>query len=284
MTLIGINYEKPLDGLIREGIAAGLVTAVEIIPDHEAFGGLEALRALLTGFQVPCSFHFIGNSLGSANFRDTHTLGAFAKMIDLVDPVHYSDHVTCCKAGDIDLSQNIAVPRTPDMVELFVHNIKLMQAMIGTQRKLLLENIASGWDYEQSSLGNAEFYREIVQRGGCYCLLDVHNLYADELNFGLDAIGFIESIPRGLVREVHVSGGSWTPSRRVYTDSHNSKTPPRVFELLDAVLRRADPEIIVLERQTIPRPLLDQQDIIFRDILDDLKVIADMSRRWTNKR
>src|SRR5262245_61638973 len=180
----------------------------------------------MRGFGVPYTFHFISNSLGSADFDRNNDVGVFAKMMSTLAPVHYSDHLTCCRIGSVDLAQNISVPRTPEMVELFVANIRLLKRRLGGRRQVpfLIENLTCGIEYQDSTLGPAEFYRAIAERSDSYFLLDVHNLYVDEVNLGLDAVKFIERLPAERIREVHVAGGAWAQSKRTYLDSHDRKT------------------------------------------------------------
>lgn len=282
MSLIGLNYERPLHGLIADAIADGTLSAIEIIPDLYAYHRLAQLRELLRGLQVPYALHFISNSPGSADFDHNNDLDAFAKLMAALDPIHYSDHLTCCRAGAVDLRQNLPVPRTPEMVELFVDNIRLLKKRLGGRRRLpfLVENVSSGFDYEASTLAPAEFYRAIVERSDSYCLLDVHNIYVDEVNHGIDAMAFVQSLPAARIKEVHVAGGSWTANRRTYCDSHDAKTPSRVLELLDAVMSRARPDLIILERQSTEAELAAQS----RDLLDDLAEIHRIHRSWSKRR
>jgi len=282
VSYIGLNYEPPLHGLIAGAVAERLLTAVEIIPDAYAFHRTRELRDIVRGFPIPYAFHFISNSLGSADFDHNNDLATFARMMSALEPVHYSDHLTCCRSGAVDLMQNISVPRTPEMVELFVANIRLLQRRLGGRRRLpfLIENLTCGMEYEASTLGPAEFYRAIAERSDSYFLLDVHNLYVDEINLGCDAMKFIARLPAERIREVHVAGGRWAHGDRTYLDSHDRKTPSRVLELLDAVLARANPTLIVLERQSIDMDI----SVIGREILDDLAEIHRIHRTWTRRR
>jgi hypothetical protein len=276
VSFIGLNYEVPLHALIADAIREQLLTAVEIIPDLYAFRRVRELRDMLRGFGVPYAFHFISNSLGSADFDRNNDLEVFAKLMQGLDPLHYSDHLTCCRSGDIDLMQNIAVPRTRDMVELFVDNIRLMKQRLGRGTPFLIENLTCGIDYEASTLDPAEFYTAIGVESDSDFLLDVHNLYVDELNRGFDAAAFIDRVPAERIREVHLAGGSWTP-RRSYTDSHDAKTPSRVLELLDRVLARATPQLVLLERRST------EHHVPADEILADLADINRIHQPWTKR-
>jgi uncharacterized protein (UPF0276 family) len=276
MTEIGINYEAPLAGLVEQAARSGLVQVIEIIPDSYAHEHTDALRQILDRYRMPYVFHFVDNSLGSADYADNNNLAAYGEMVRKLKPRFTSDHLTCCRAGDIDLRMNLAVPRTEEMKEVFVENIRLTRNRFGRQRKFLVENIGGLWDFPASTIEAARFYREIVERSGAYFLLDVHNLYAQELNERVDAVEFIESLPPERIVEVHVSGGSWTADRSTYLDSHSSRTPGRVFDLLEVVLERAEPDLVVLERVTTKR----DPPRVAKEIVADLEIMNDLVRRW----
>jgi uncharacterized protein (UPF0276 family) len=139
--------------------------------------------------------------------------------------------------------------------------------------------VCCGYEFDASTIAPAEFYREIAERSDAYFLLDVHNLHVDEVNLGLDAERFIASLPAARIREVHVAGGSWTRSAKMYMDSHDAKTPSRVLELLEIVLARSAPELIVLERQATQGELAVQT----REIIDDLAELDRIHRSWTKR-
>jgi uncharacterized protein (UPF0276 family) len=277
MTEIGINYEPRIGDLVRKASAAGLVSMIEIIPDAYAHDQQDELRALLASLQRPYVFHFIDNSLGSADFATNNNLRVNARMVKSLRPVHVSDHLTFCRAGRLDLKQNLAVPRTPELARIFVDNIKLARHRMGAE--LLIENIGCMWDFDESTIERGEFYRSIVVDSGAKCLLDLHNLYVDELNFGSDPVQLIKALPPELVAEVHVAGGTWNRSRTTYHDSHDARIPARVFELLDLVLARTRPAVVVLERVTEGRDL----DRLSREIWRDLEQLNELNDAWNQR-
>jgi uncharacterized protein (UPF0276 family) len=282
VTEIGINYEPAIGDLVMKAIAAGLASIVEIIPDGYAHDQQDELRALLAAFRRPYVFHFVDNSLGSADFATNNNLRVNARMVKSLRPMHVSDHLTFCRAGNLDLKQNLAVPRTRELAQIFVNNIKLARRRMGAE--FLIENIGGIWEFEESTMEPSEFYRNIVIDSASKCLLDLHNLYVDELNFGTDPVRFIEALPPELVVEVHVAGGTWNRARTTYHDSHDDRIPARVFELLDLVLARTRPAVVVLERVTAGRDLRRLSREIWRD-LEQLNELNDSwNQRWQRRR
>jgi uncharacterized protein (UPF0276 family) len=79
--------------------------------------------------------------------------------------------------------------------------------------------------------------KAIMDRSGCLLLLDLHNIYCNSLNHGLDPYALIDRAPLDRVVEIHVAGGA---SRDGYwMDGHNNRVPEPVWELLEYTLPRA---------------------------------------------
>ncbi len=86
-----------------------------------------------------------------------------------------------------------------------------------------------------------------------FLLLDLHNLHCQAATFGTDPVALMNRYPLDGVREIHVSGGSFSypkvdprPFRR---DTHDGAVPEEVLELLDvAVARCPRLEVVCLER------------------------------------
>ncbi len=280
MALVGINYEHSLAPFIEDAKRKKLINAVEFIPDNYAYASLDLLERVVSSIGLPYVFHFIGNSIGSADFEHRNDLRQFRALFERFTPMLFSDHLTCCRSGGVDLRQNISLPRTEEMVELVAGNLASLKKTLKTAVPFVLENVAYGAVGASDELTPLRFLQEVAAQGDCGFLLDVHNLVADEVNFRFDAAEIVTSLPAERIREVHIAGGSWSKGKKTYFDSHSSKTPKRAFELLELVMRRSDPELIVLERIYDPEAGTRQLD----EIADDLAEINRINNRWTSRR
>jgi uncharacterized protein (UPF0276 family) len=72
------------------------------------------------------------------------------------------------------------------------------------------------------------FFNRLHAETGCGMLLDLHNLYANTLNLGIQAEEYLSEIDPEIVVEIHLAGGDWLKGH--YTDSHSRKTPSPVWE------------------------------------------------------
>ena len=82
-------------------------------------------------------------------------------------------------------------------------------------------------------------------------LLDLHNLYANCLNFGVDPCAFLSRLPAERIASVHLAGGRWVragESSRLL-DDHLHDVPTPVYDLLAEVGARASrPLTVIIER------------------------------------
>ena len=102
----------------------------------------------------------------------------------------------------------------------------------------------------------------------CNLLLDLHNLYANAVNFGFDPYAFIDRMPQERIHAIHLAGGRWikakTTDERRLLDDHLHDVPDSVYELLKYVAQKIfRPLTVILERDGRYPPiemLLNQLD------------------------
>lgn len=243
----GLSYHPALHDLVLRARDEGLIDVIEIQPERYIYSesGRVGLRELLAEIGLPFSFHFACSSVGSADFELDDEARARLRIVDELRPLVCSDHLTFCRVGELDLEMNLPMLQTPAALEVLVDNLETLQAPLAAP--LLLENIAAMWQLRRSTMGSTEFLAAAVEAADCGLLLDLHNLYADQLNHGLDARAALEELPLSRVREVHVAGGSWKDD--FYYDGHDHDVPAEVQGMLEHLLTRTTPELVILERE-----------------------------------
>ena len=246
MTRVGLTWRDALRWPIEVAAERGLIDAVEVVPSGYCRHGLaELLESRLAILGLPYSFHFVDLSLASADALENNTWPRVREFLGHFEPLFVSDHLTACRAGDLDLEVNLPVEASEAATEIYVENVRafLDEVRPGT---FLLEHVPQHWRLAEDTRSAAEVYGEVLRGSGCGALLDVHNLYCDELNLGLDPLEVLERVED--VREIHVAGGH-TMEGGWRVDGHDHAVPERVFEILALALQRFDPELIVLERE-----------------------------------
>jgi uncharacterized protein (UPF0276 family) len=142
-------------------------------------------------------------------------------------------------------------PRTVASVEAAVRNLARATRIIGSPPQM--ENVATLLDPPGSTLSEPAWIADIVTGAGCGLLLDLHNLYANAVNFSFDPLDFLAKVPLDSVRTLHIAGGCWTTSpdgrKRYWLDDHRHAVVDPVYALLrEVAARTTQPLTVILER------------------------------------
>ena len=161
-----------------------------------------------------------------------------------------SEHVGFMAAGPISRSSPLPMPRHPEVVRFGREQVDRLTDV--AQAPIGLENLATAMGV-RDALDQGALIDDLLAPTGGWVVLDLHNVWCQAENFGLDALKLIDTYPLERVREIHVSGGSWwTPpsgARQLRRDTHDGPIPSEVSTLLPAVLARCPHvDTVVVER------------------------------------
>ncbi|TNE92764.1 MAG: DUF692 family protein [Deltaproteobacteria bacterium] len=96
-------------------------------------------------------------------------------------------------------------------------------------------------------------------------LLDLHNLWCQAVNLGVDALRLLERYPLDRVVECHVAGGHWDATHPSFRrDTHDDAVPDEVFALVhEARARCPRLQMVTLERMpgTLAEPASFTRDL-----------------------
>ena len=246
---IGIGYRAPIGRWTRENIEH--FDVLEITVDHCISASQSVVLSIfdLVG-RIPLTAHGIGLSIGTDVPLDLAYLDEVAAVVERLKAPAYSEHLAFTRTPSRDLANLLPVPKTEAVAESIIAKVRTVQSRVPVP--FLLENITYLFEWPDSDLSDAEFLNLICSETGAGLLLDVENLYLNAHNHGFDPHAFLDSLPAGLVREVHMAGGVTVSKdfleRPFLADSHSHPVPDAALDLLDRVLARQAPEAIVLER------------------------------------
>lgn len=124
-------------------------------------------------------------------------------------------------------------------VQDFEQQITALQ--ISSEIPLGFEILALSLSYQQV-VEQAKFVTQLCQRFNTFIVLDLHNLYCQALNFDLEMDELIAMYPIEYIREIHVSGGSFSESdftmKKIRRDTHDGVIPEELFKVLQDWLPR----------------------------------------------
>jgi uncharacterized protein (UPF0276 family) len=250
----------------RPELAAGIlahldrIDLVEVIADDYFDAPRHDLRALQTlAAQVGTVLH--GTSLGLASTVpvEPRRLDRIARLIDATCAEGWSEHLAFVRGGGIEIGHLAAPPRSEASIDGACQNLERASKIVGCAPQI--ENIATLVAPPASRMDEAEWIKRIVCGVDVELLLDLHNLYANAVNFGDDPHSLLCRLPLGRVDTVHLSGGRWIDGpngARRRLDDHLHDIPPEVFALLSDLGRLApQPLTIIIERDGRFPPIAD---------------------------
>ena len=210
---------------------------------------LHVLRRLRADY--PVSLHGVGLALGSAQAESGRHLARLKALVEAMQPALVSEHVCWGRAFGRHLNDLLPLPYTEEALALMAERVSALQEALG--RRVLVENVSSYLEYRVSDIPEGEFVGELARRSGCGVLLDVNNLYVNQLNHGSDALAAMRAIPVEAVAEIHLAGHLVTDSCVI--DTHSDRVAEPVWRLYQAALERFGAVATLIEWDTDIPPL-----------------------------
>jgi uncharacterized protein (UPF0276 family) len=206
--------------------------------NHFARGGLQREVLAEISALYPLSLHGVGLSIGSTDALDTEHLAALARLTRDFAPVRVSEHLAWGSVDGRFTNDLLPLPYTEEALRHTAARVGIVQDVLG--RQLLIENVSSYLEFNDSEMAEWEFLAALAAESGCALLLDVNNVYVNAKNHGFDPQLYLNFLPRSLVREIHLAGHSVTPmgARELLIDTHGSPVQDPVWELYGAALDR----------------------------------------------
>lgn len=261
--LVGIGFRAPIARWTL--VHLHRFDVLEVTVDHYIRGGERARQAIrnLVG-RVPLVLHGVGLSIGTDVPLDDDYVDDVVGAIDDLEPLSYSEHLAWTKVPGIDLANLLPVPRTRAAADMLIPKIEHLRKRLPVP--FALENISYVFDFPDQEMDDAAFFNLLFRETGVGLLLDVENLHVNSRNHGVDAQGFLDQLPEGVVTGVHAAGGPVVD--RPYldvpalADNHSHPVPEEALDLLTCALRRQRPETVILERDND----LDNGEEILSDV------------------
>jgi uncharacterized protein len=215
--------------------------------NYLAAGGRHRAQLLEIRHQYPISLHGVGLSLGSTDSLNREHLLALHRLVQTVEPVFVSEHLSWGSIDGTYLNDLLPLPYTDEALRHMSARVREVQDFLG--RQLLIENISSYLRYRCAELPEWEFLSALVDESGCGLLLDVNNVFVNAMNHGFDAHTFLHGISTSAVQEIHLAGHTVVQldGRDIRIDTHSTHVSPEVWRLYGAALSRFGPVPTLIE-------------------------------------
>ncbi len=229
-TDIGVGLRSPHLNYFSQNISP--VSWLEIhsenyfAPHSQARNQLRTIRE-----NVDISCHGIGLSLGSAQGVSTKHLKQLKALIDELQPLFVSDHLSWSENGGHYFNDLLPLPYTEEALNLFCTNVLTVQDSL--KRPILIENPSSYLRFNHSTIHEWEFLAEVQQRTECKLLLDLNNIHVSAFNHGFSSQIYIDAIPAHAVEEIHLAGFTvkTLPQGEIWIDTHSCPVTEEVWSL-----------------------------------------------------
>ena len=202
----------------------------------------------------PISVHSVGVSVGSATGLDRAHLRRVCALVDRINPFLISGHLAWSTHQEEFLNDLLPLPFNDEALQLVAAHVHEVQDALG--RPYLLENPSSYVSFCASTMTEAEFLTELVNRTRCRLLCDVSNVYLSAHNIGYDAHRYLDSLPGEAIAEWHLGGftpepDEFSPDSEVWVDTHAAPIADRAWDLYAYAIRRfgARPALVEWDNQ-----------------------------------
>jgi uncharacterized protein (UPF0276 family) len=246
----------------RPELAAGIfayrdrIDIVEVVADDYFDAPRSELSALRTlSAQIPITLHGITAGLASVLPVEQTRLDGMARVVEHCQPEFWSEHLAFVRAGEIEIGHLAAPVRNRKTLDGTLRNLARATETVGSMPAL--ENVATLIDPPGSEMTEAEWLAALLEaEPRLELLLDLHNVYANAINFGFDPSAFLAAIPLERVRAIHIAGGKMLepdpadPRKKEHLlDDHLHPVPDPVYDLLAEVPSASNqPLTVILER------------------------------------
>jgi uncharacterized protein (UPF0276 family) len=224
---------------------------VEAVAENVCPGHLPDSLVRLRERGVTVVPHGVSLGLGGADRPAEGRLADLAARAEVLGAPLVTEHIAFVRAGGertasplLEAGHLLPVPRTRDALDVLCENVRIAQDALPVP--LAVENIAALFSWPGEEMTEGQFLYELVERTGVRLLIDVANLYTNQVNRGEDPVKALAELPVEAIAYVHVAGGYERDG--VWHDSHAHPVPEPVLGILAELASRVTPPGVLLER------------------------------------
>ncbi len=206
--------------------------------------------------------HGVSYSMLSAAADDHHQrwLTQFALEVKKFPYRAISEHFGFMVTSNYHRNAPMPVVFNKKTLELGTRNLEKI-AHIADDIPVGLENLAFAFG-KKDVTEQGEFLDALLTPFNGFLILDLHNIFCQESNFGIPAAEIIETFPLNRVKEIHISGGSWSThqEQRIRRDTHDHGVPEEVYAILQATLKKCpNLDMVIMEQLSTALTSPEQQ-------------------------
>jgi uncharacterized protein len=248
---VGLIYSSGIEPLLAQ--CPELVDVVEIEPQttwienparHGAIEVLPGVLEHLAGLPGKKLIHSVGTPVGGSVDALEQQLPLLQQGVRALGVPFASEHLAFNLTSDFFAGFFLPPRQTASGIETYKQLITRLRNGLGVP--VAIETGVNYLRTRADEIPDGEFVAELVQSAGCGILLDLHNLYCNQLNGRQSIELFLSQIPLEEVWEVHLAGGFELDG--FWLDAHSGAIPERLFEICrDVIPRLPNLKVIIFE-------------------------------------
>jgi hypothetical protein len=228
---IGLRFQH-IDQILAEKLP---IPWLEILSDNYLKpGSVQQDYALEIAKHYPVTLHGVGMSLGATEPFNPEYFKRLKTLADQLQPAWISDHLCWTSAHGFVSHDLLPLPYTEATIQHVSKRIREAQERL--ERQLVIENVSSYLQYQQSTLTEWEFISAVAEEADCKILLDVNNIYVSAFNHDFDPCKYIDSIPVERVQQFHLAG--YEDKGTHLLDTHGAAVSEAVWGLYTLAIQR----------------------------------------------
>jgi uncharacterized protein (UPF0276 family) len=211
------------------------ISWLELLADnHLADGGLVLTQLDTIADHYRLTLHCVGMSLASVEPLDKVYCQRIKALAKRVDAAWISEHLCFTSAMSIHSHDLLPIPYNQASLNHCTERILQIQDLLG--EPLLIENVSSYMAFKKSEMTELDFIIELAKKTECYLLVDVNNIYVNQVNQGLDGESYIDQLPIDRIKEIHLAG--YQQYENYLLDAHNNPVSKHVWKLYQRLMQR----------------------------------------------
>lgn len=246
----GIGFKaQHFDALMADPEPPGFVEVHA--ENYMGHGGVPHAQLTRVREWMPVFLHGVGLSIGAMHAPDFGHLDRLAVLIERYQPRAFSEHLAWSTHDGRFFNDLLPLCYDAPTLQRVCEHVDHIQSRLGM--RMLLENPSSYFEFEDSTLGEAEFIAAVVARTGCGLLLDVNNIHVSCHNNFHDPQNYLQVLPLSQVGEIHLAGhvaDIGDDGTRLLIDNHGAVVADPVWRLYRQVIGAIGPVPSLIEWDT----------------------------------
>jgi len=233
---VGIIYSP---AIVNINFPKGLLDTIEIEPQtlciRNSKDQLKIPTEVFEGInKLP--YHKLVHSIGAP------VAGSLLPQDDQISLINYSanlfnspwitEHLSFNATTEFNTGFFLPPCQTEKGLAIAIRNIKYLQKKL--KKPIAIETGVNYLKPNNKEMNDGAFVSQLCQETGCGILLDIHNLFANQLNGRQSIENFFKEIPLTQVVEMHIAGG--TELNNLWMDSHSGPIDKRLLAITKELL------------------------------------------------